>query len=289
METSNNTSSLTERLKSWRSELKGTNLTKEEQDELQNHMEDVLDELLSKGLSEDEAWIAAVHRIGEIRDIQIEYKKVQDDRIPLFNHTLFWILLLFLGIQLMSIGENIILLFTRIGQIPFFTFFCFVVLCLLVWWIISTRKVFREYSRLGVFTIVAPLILLSLIFGFLTHYDGPQCYNSNEVFRNNRPKSDVYVTELVKHFTQAGSDNLYYRFGYYYRQNNRDYIVLKAIGKDFCGLFSLDITNSKRLEKLIRVKGKSYSGSMWRGLKFDLVTDKSGIRFIFKSVEQIVD
>jgi hypothetical protein len=107
--------------------------------------------------------------------------------------------------------------------------------------------------------------------------------------KNNPPKSDVYVNELVRQITQTGSDNLYYRFGYYYKENNRDFVVLSAIGKDFCGFFSLEITNSKRLENLVRVKGKSYNGSLWRGLKFDLVSDKMGARFVFKDVERIVD
>ena len=289
MESSNNTSSLAERLKGWRSELKGEGLTKDDRDELQAHMKDILDELLAKGLSEDEAWILASHRIGEVGDIKKEYEKVQESRIPLFNHILFWVLLFFLGIQLISIGDNIISLFSSIGQIPFFNFFSFSVLCLIVWWIISTRKIFKGYTRLAVFSIAVPLILLSLFFGFSTDYVGPQCYNSNKIFRDNLPKSDVYVDELVKHFTQAGTDNLYYRFAHYYREDNRDYIVLKAIGKGFCGFFSLDITNSKRLENLIKVKGISYNGSMWKDLKFDIVADKSDTRFIFKSVDRIVD
>jgi hypothetical protein len=173
METSNTTVSLTERLKGWRSELKGLDLTKDDRDELQAHMEDVMEELRAKGLKEDEAWILAIHRIGDTEDIKKEFKKMQEDRIPRINHILFWFLLVFLGITLLSIGGSIISMFASIGQLPFFNLFSFSVLCLIAWWIISTRNIFRGYTRMGVFSIVAPLILLSFFFGFITDYVGP--------------------------------------------------------------------------------------------------------------------
>jgi hypothetical protein len=289
METSNSTGGLAERLKGWRSELRGIGLTKDDRDELQAHMEDVLEELLGKGLNEDEAWMVASHRVGAVPDIKSEYKKAYVARIPLFNHVLFWIILLFFTITIVSIGADMVSYITRIGQAPIFSVFCLIILALIVYGIISNRKNFRALNKVKVFMLAVPLIFISLIFAFLTNFDGPECYNPNEFFPNHSPRSEVYVKALLKRFAETGSDNLYYRFAYYYKEGSKDFVVLKVIGNDFCGFMSLDVSQSKRLEHLIKVKGMGYGGSNWRGLRFETEAGNSGFRFIFKSVEHIVD
>lgn len=289
METSDSSGSLKERLKSWRAELKGLGLAKDDRDELQSHMEDTLEELLAKRLTEDEAWIVAIHRVGETKDIRKEFQKMQEGRIAMFNHVLFWLLLFILSLQLVEIGGQVVVFLVQIGRIPGLSLACFTILLVVFGWILYRGKTVRAKTRWGIFNMIGPLIIMAFTFGMITKSDGPECHNSNDVFKNNSPKSDVYIRELVKLFGRTGTDNLYYRFGYSYSDKGRDYIVFNALGRGFCGHFSMDVTNSERMKQLVESKGMSYRGSVWKGLKFDLVADKAGTRFIFKSVEKIVD
>ncbi len=200
MEPGNSTGGLAARLKGWRSELKGTGLTKNDRDELQSHMEDTLEELQAKGLSEDEAWLVASHRVGAITEIKREYKKVHEARIPLFNHILFWITLLFFTITIVQISADMISYVTKIGQAPGFSVFSLLILLLIVYGVISNRNNFGALNKIKTFIIAVPLIFISLVFAFLTNFDGPQCYNSSEFLPNHSPRSEVYVRALLKRF-----------------------------------------------------------------------------------------
>ena len=80
METSNNNSSLDQRIASWRFELSGGDMRNDEIDELQSHLEDSLNEFLANGLSESEAWLLAVQRTGPTEHLRKEFQKLEDSR-----------------------------------------------------------------------------------------------------------------------------------------------------------------------------------------------------------------
>jgi len=291
MEAGNLNGGLVERLESWRSEISGGDLSPDDVDELQSHLEDSIDEFKSKGISEDDAWLLATHRMGSAESIKKEFKKVKDSRVPILNHILYWGMLIVLLNQLIGIGgAAFIYAFSLgLGSIPPFTLVFSVIVLAMVCWIIYKRKEIKGKTRIGVFGTAISLSFISLFFGFLIYFEGPACRNENTIFAKNAPGSEVYNKELIRLFTMVGTDNLYFRFNKYVSENGQDYVILNAIGRDFCAEFPLNITHAKRVENVVRVKGISYEGSNWRGLKFDLVAGKSGTEFIFKDVERIVD
>ena len=70
-------SDLEEKLKEWRNFYASTgSMRKEDLDELEDHLREEIKELMSKDLSEDEAFIIAVKRLGKLQSLSKEFTKV---------------------------------------------------------------------------------------------------------------------------------------------------------------------------------------------------------------------
>lgn len=83
-----NSFELEERIADWRTFLtKHAALNTNDQDELESHLRDVIDDLLAKGLRSDEAFLIATKRIGRLHDVSREYAEVHSQR--LWRHLVF--------------------------------------------------------------------------------------------------------------------------------------------------------------------------------------------------------
>ena len=72
--------SLKESIKIWKSELsQNSNMTKDNIDELESHLQDEIHELKQLGLSAEESLLIAKNRIGNINDLTSEFGKVNKD------------------------------------------------------------------------------------------------------------------------------------------------------------------------------------------------------------------
>jgi len=65
----------------WKASLAGRGLLQEERDELEDHLLSIMDELMQKGLSSDEALIIALGRLGHTESIGAEFSRIHAGRI----------------------------------------------------------------------------------------------------------------------------------------------------------------------------------------------------------------
>lgn len=63
----------------WQSLLQRTTLNPDDQEELKNHLDDIIQELSQSNLTADEIWIIAMKRIGPISTIEQEFEKINPD------------------------------------------------------------------------------------------------------------------------------------------------------------------------------------------------------------------
>ena len=282
-------SNLKDRIENWKAELSGK-LSPDDLDELQSHLEDNINELFGKRIPEDEVWLLAIHRMGSAETIRKEFLKVKDSRVPLVNKLFYWLILIILAMQALNIGRKAISYFLQVRQFPVFNAALILILIVLISWMISKKGRIVK-NNLGIFLKTILLICIALCFGFFSDFPGPECHNSNKIFANNPPGSEVYNRELIRVFSKFGTDNLYYRTVLYIHEDGKHYMKVKAIGKGFCVEFPLDITNSKdsQFAHVIKIKGFGYNGLLLKGLKFDLINSKSGVEFIFRDLERIID
>ncbi|SEN09038.1 hypothetical protein SAMN05192574_102423 [Mucilaginibacter gossypiicola] len=70
---------LDRQIEGWKLSLSKTSISKDDQDELKGHLDDVINELSANGLPDDEVWLLAMKRIGSIDLIEAEFSKVTPD------------------------------------------------------------------------------------------------------------------------------------------------------------------------------------------------------------------
>lgn len=287
METGNSTS-LEDRIKIWRSELSGK-LSPDEIDELQSHLEDDLNDLLGKGLSEGDAWLLAGHRIGSAETIKKEFQKVKDDKTPAINHLFYWGMLLFLSYGIIALATEIFRNMSDIGVPRVSRVILLLILLGLVYAFINNRRIVTKQHGIAVIAIAVSVVFFATVLGFFTSYESPICNNTNPIFANNLPESEAYKRELLREFARAGTDNLYYKYKVYFSKNGQDYLMVKAVGRDFCAEFPVNFTNSGKWKFLRETVGNDHLDCELQGFDFDAIAGSAGTEFVFKSLHRIAD
>ncbi len=287
METGNSTS-LEDRINIWRSELSGK-LSPDEIDELQSHLEDDMNDLLSKGLSKDDAWILAIHRIGSAETIKKEFQKVKDDKIPIINHFFYWVMLLFLSYGIIALAMEMFQNISDIGVPRITRVILLLILLGVVYAFINNRRAVTKQHGIAVAAIAVFVVFFATVLGFFTSYESPVCNNTNPIFANNPPESEIYKRELLRQFGRNGTNHLYYLYKSYFSKNGQDYLMVRAVGKDFCADFPVNFTHSKRWKYLTKTVGNDHVGCELQELDFDVVAGPSGTEFVFKYLNRIAD
>lgn len=67
---------LDQQIEGWKRSLSKTSISNDDQDELKCHLDDVIHELSTNGLPDDEVWLLAMKRIGSIDLIEAEFSKI---------------------------------------------------------------------------------------------------------------------------------------------------------------------------------------------------------------------
>lgn len=82
---------LNQNIENWRRELRGNpSMSQEDVDELVSHLQDEIENLTGRGLSEEEAFWVARRRLGDASALSVEFSKV--NRAAIWRQRLLWLL-----------------------------------------------------------------------------------------------------------------------------------------------------------------------------------------------------
>ena len=131
------------------------------------------------------------------------------------------------------------------------------------------------------------LTLLTIL--FLISCNKPECNNNNPIFDKYEIETFEYQTELIKKLQKYNSEDLKYWFDSYSNKNGKEYIIVEVQGEGLCAKIQLLITNTNKLENLIRNKGVSYEGAELRGLTYGILEKDSSIEIVYSDLVRIID
>jgi hypothetical protein len=104
---------LEESLRNWRENLRSAEaMQRSDVEELEHHVRDSIASLRSKGLSEQEAFAIATHRVGDSELIGLEFAKVNGR--PIWTQRAFWMVA---GILLFWVSQIVIATLSSMGEI----------------------------------------------------------------------------------------------------------------------------------------------------------------------------
>ena len=113
--------------------------------------------------------------------------------------------------------------------------------------------------------------------------------NPNAVLLNNAPETNAYKEELASLLEKADPSKLEYYFDHYVHQDDIDYLYVNIEGAvDAIAVVTVCEWDDK-LEELHESKGKGYSGSEFKNLKFEVERDSANTSLVYKSMDGIFD
>lgn len=264
-------------------------LSQDELDELQSHLDEAVSEFLDKGLSEEDAWALAVHRLGSAETIKNEYYKKDDTGGHILSRVFFWVMIIFILYAMLALLWEMFTNISNIGAVRITRVSLLIILAAVSYSFLYNRKKWFHTHAVRVLFTVCSVACLTVILGFFTSYESVTCNNTNKVFANNSPSSEVYKKEVLIVFARAGTENLYYLYRSYFSKDGQDYLMVKAVGKDFCAEFPVNFTRAERWHFLRRTVPPDHYDCELQGLKFDIVYDSNGAEFIFRQLNKIAD
>lgn len=109
-----------EQIKNWRLHLSSTGVYQDSDiDELENHIHEEMPRLKKKGLTDEESFLVAIHRIGGKDNLSKEFQKV--NRAFIWKRRIFWMLsgyfLIHFLMLLVKVGQSVYFLTTNRGYI----------------------------------------------------------------------------------------------------------------------------------------------------------------------------
>lgn len=111
----------------------------------------------------------------------------------------------------------------------------------------------------------------------------------NPVFDQYIPGEKVYNDELIQRINMIDIRNLRYWLKEYWVKNGQEEICFYIQGDGLCAEMVMKVNNWSQLEALRKVKGITYRGAEFTGLKYEVLSDSGKTEFIFKSYTSIID
>lgn len=84
-------------------------------------------------------------------------------------------------------------------------------------------------------------------------------------------------------------DKLSYWLDAYVREHGNEYILVDVRHDSLCATAMIRVKDWDKIEGVKRTKGVSYKGAELRGLTFSVINDSSGVEFIYRTLDRIVD
>ncbi len=137
------------------------------------------------------------------------------------------------------------------------------------------------------------IFLKSLIISFLVlvlvSCDRPKCKNTNPIFDEYQPNSEVYKRELAEQLKTVDSNQLSYWLKAYEEREGQTYLHFYIQGDGLCAVLVLTMQQWDKLEYLKKVKGKGYFNAEFVDLKFETKQDSLTTNFIYQTLDRIID
>ena len=119
--------------------------------------------------------------------------------------------------------------------------------------------------------------------------DRPDCTNTNPIFDNYTPESEIYKYELNRVLQEVDRSQLTYWLKDYKEFQKTEYLYFYIQGDDLCAVIPLQMLHWNKLEELKPKKGSGRFNAEFVNLKFDVVTDSTSTEFIYSSYDWIID
>jgi len=153
-------SDVEKRIEQWRDGLAGSELLGgSDVDELESHLREEMEHLKTTGLSDEETFLVARHRLGDIATLEQEFAKVNPHRR--FARRLSWMAIGVLGyflalhLSLWATNASTMLGYVAGLRTPHLTFLAcviqvtaFAAIGALAWWYLGSRSTFRTTRRM---------------------------------------------------------------------------------------------------------------------------------------------
>lgn len=137
---------------------------------------------------------------------------------------------------------------------------------------------------------VSTFVLCALLCIALSSCDGNRsCSTNNPVLNQSPPTSTVYNIELLRLINTSDSNEVSYYFDSYQKEEDAEYIIVKAQGPDFCAKGHFQVRDWTGLETVQKTNGKGYTGAELVGYRFTVDGSSEPIQLVYTSVESIFD
>ncbi|WP_320814040.1 hypothetical protein [Flavobacterium sp.] len=129
-----------------------------------------------------------------------------------------------------------------------------------------------------------------LVIVFFISCDEPKCTSSNPIFNNNEYTSEIYQEELANVLGKSNPEELQFWLKSYTEDENNKYLNVSVQGNDICAVAVIKINNiDSKIKGIVDSKGVGYRGAELKNLKFVTLKDKKSTRFIYRSLDTIID
>ena len=132
----------------------------------------------------------------------------------------------------------------------------------------------------------------ALLFLFLLFIscDRKSCETDNSIFLEYSFSDQEYKTELAKQIQSIGQENLRYWLHDYINDNNIEHLLFWVQNEALCAEILVTMEHWNDLEFVQNKKAVGSRNAEFKDLRFDIQRSDSGeIRFVYKSVERIID
>lgn len=119
--------------------------------------------------------------------------------------------------------------------------------------------------------------------------DKPKCDNTNPIFENHQPNSEIYKTELINQINSIDQSKLRYWLQKYDDKNEEESLYFYIQGAGLCAILHLNINNWNKLENVKKRKGVGRRGAEFTNLKFDIIKDSLTTKFVYQTFDYIID
>ena len=134
------------------------------------------------------------------------------------------------------------------------------------------------------------VLMMSSIIFMLLSCDRPKCNNSNVVFDENEPQSEIYKKELAKQINILGSENLRYWLKSYEKEDFVEYMLIYVQNDSLCAIMQLNVHKwDKKIKHIQERKGVGRRGAELDGLKFTTINRNDSVSFVYKYLTRIID
>lgn len=120
--------------------------------------------------------------------------------------------------------------------------------------------------------------------------DKPNCNSLNPVFNNNEYTTEIYQEELANELGKTNHEKLHFWLKSYSENNENKYITEDVQGKDICATAIIEINDiDSKIKGIVDSKGVGYRGAKLENLKFHTLKNIKSTRFIYRSLDAIID